>query len=70
MPEKGSDAIFVLLNVENCANGCNVTLGHNYVFDITDCLPELGAATRCRRLAMRSGANGCNVTLGHNMLFQ
>ena len=27
--------------LQNCANGCNVTLGHNMFFDITNCLPDI-----------------------------
>ena len=30
----------------NCTNGCNVTLGHNMLFNITNYLHELGAAAR------------------------
>ena len=30
----------------NCGNGCNVTLGHDMFFDITNCLHELGTVAR------------------------
>ena len=29
------------MSTRNCANNCNVTLGHNMFFYITNCLPDI-----------------------------